>query len=73
MEIEDVGELRKFETMPNEGTLYLSLVRYESGGWMNGPCSMDKNEVMRMLGNWAGAKAARIYAVKVPIDAMPAA
>lgn len=40
---------------------------------MNGPCSMDKNEVMRMLGNWAGAKAARIYAVKVPIDAMPAA
>lgn len=68
MEIEDKGELTKFETMPTEGTLYLTAVRYTSGSWMQGPSGMDKAQVIAALNSWSGIDKARIYAVKIPLD-----
>lgn len=68
MEIEDKGELTKFETMPTEGTLYLTAVRYGPGSWMQGPSGMDKAQVITALSTWTGIDRARIYAVKVPLD-----
>lgn len=68
MEIEDKGELTKFETMPTEGTLYLTAVRYPPSSWMQGPSGMDKGQVVTALSAWTGIDKARIYAVKVPLD-----
>ena len=69
MEIEDKGELKAFETMPTEGTLYLTAVRYSAGNWMQGPSGMDKGQVVTDLRTWHGIDRARIYAVKVPLSA----
>ena len=69
MEIEDKGEVKSFETMPTEGTLFLTAVRYSGNFWASGPSAMDKGEVIKMLGNYSGIDKARIYAVKVPLDA----
>ena len=73
MEIEDAGELKTFEAQPKEGFVYLTVVRYSGNYWCGGPSSMDKGEVMRMLANWSGITAARVYAVRVPLDAAPVA
>lgn len=73
MEIEDKGELKAFETMPTEGTLYLTAVCYRGNFWSAGPSAMDKAEVVKALGNWTGADKARIYAVRVPLAALDAA
>jgi len=73
MKIEDAGEIKAFEAMPKEGTLYLTAVCFNGSSWCNGPSSMSKEEVIRMLGSWTGATHARIYAVKVPLAAIPAA
>ncbi len=73
MEIEDKGELKAFETMPTEGTLYLTAVCYGGASWMAGPASMDKAEVVKALVNWTGATKARIYSVKVPLVTLDAA
>lgn len=54
MEIEDNGELTKFETMPTEGTLYLTAVRYPPCRWMQGPSGMDKGQVITTLSAWTG-------------------
>lgn len=67
MEIEDKGTLTKFETIPTEGTLYLTAVRYPPCGWMNGPSGMDKARVISDLRHWDGIDMARIYAVPVPL------
>jgi len=73
MEIEDKGEVRAFDTMPTEGTLYMTAVCYGGNSWMAGPSAMDKAEVVKALGTWTGATKARIYAVKVPLVALDAA
>lgn len=73
MEIEELDGPTKYETMPTEGTLYLSAVHYAGSGWMNGPGGMDKSEIVKQLSRWNGIDAARIYAVKVPLEALPAA
>lgn len=73
VEIEDAGECRRFETMPTEATLYLSAVRFAGGYWTSGPSGTDKAEVMRSIRSWRGIDAARIYAVRVPVDDLPAA
>lgn len=53
MEIEDKGEVTIFETMPGEGTLYLTAVRYcGSLCWCSGPSAMDKAEVVKLLTNY---------------------
>ena len=67
MEIEDMGELRKFDTMPSEATLYITAVCYGGGSWSSGPSAMDKGEVENSLRNWVGITKARIYSVKVPL------
>lgn len=68
MEIEDVGEVRTFEPMPKEGTLYMTAVRYSGNFWAAGPSAMDKAEVIMMLGNLNGVDRVRIYSVKVPLE-----
>lgn len=73
MNIEDVGELRSFETIPSEVTLYMSAVCYSGSYWAAGPCDTDKAKVIRMLHTWGGVEAARIYAVKLPTKLMPGA
>ncbi len=73
MEIEEMGEVRAFETLPTEGTLYLTAVRYSGNFWAAGPSAMDKAEVIRNLGCYTGITAARIYAVKVPLEQVHAA
>lgn len=74
VEIEDKGEVRMFEVMPTEGTLYLTAVRYNgSSFWCSGPSSMDKAEVIKMISGYTGIDKARIYAVKVPLVAVDAA
>lgn len=67
MEIEDKGTLTKFETMPTEGTLYLTAVRYTTKRWTQGPSGMDKEQVIEDLRQWSGIDKARIYAVTVPL------
>jgi len=69
MEIEDKGELKAFETMPTDGTLYLTAVCYGAASWMQGPSGMDKGQVITALSTWSGITRARIYAVKVPLEA----
>lgn len=74
MEIEELDGPTKYETMPAEGVIYLTAVRYAGGGgWMAGPGGMDKNMILQLLAGWHGIDAARIYAVKVPLNALPAA
>lgn len=73
MQIDELDGPTKYETLPTEGTLYMSAVRYGTGGWMSGPSSMDKREVVKMLSVWSGIDAARIYAVQVPLESLPAA
>ena len=73
MKIEDVGELRSFETVPSEVTLYMSAVRYSGNYWAAGPCDNDKANVIRMLHTWGGVEAARIYAVKLSTKLIPGA
>lgn len=73
MNIEDVGELRSFETIPSEITFYMSAVRYHNYYWVAGPYDTDKAKVIRMLHTWGGVEAARIYAVKLPTKLMPGA
>jgi hypothetical protein len=72
MQIEDAGEVTQYETMTTERTLYLSAIRSISH-WYGGPSSYDKAEVERLLSQWSGCDAARIYAVKVPVQSKPAA
>lgn len=67
MNIEDMGELKKFETMPTEGTLYLTAIQFQSGLWGSGPFGMDKQQVITYLSGWSGVVAARIYSVQVPL------
>jgi hypothetical protein len=67
MQIEDMGELKSFEPMPTETTIYLSAIRYDTGQmWTAGPGSVDKTYLITTLQNWGGIDAARIYAVKLP-------
>ena len=73
MEIEDMGELRKFESVPSETILYMTAVCYNGSYWTGGPYGLNKEEVIRNLSLWTGITKARIYAVKVPVDALPAA
>ena len=73
MEIENIGELKAFETMPKEGTLYIGVVCYSGNYWAVGPSAMNKDEIIRALGSWSGATKARIYSVKVPLVALDAA
>jgi hypothetical protein len=74
MNIEDMGELKSFEPMPAETTLYLTAIRYESNEvWMAGPGGTDKAYVITTLQHWAGIDAARIYAVKLPAKRLGAA
>ena len=70
MEIEDAGEVTRFDPMPTEQTLYLSAVRYSGGVWMGGPYGRTREEVYQSLQNWKGIDSARVYAVKVPVDAL---
>ncbi len=68
MEVEDMGELSKFETVPNEQTFVIAVVHYESGGgWAVGP-SGARDYVMSMLPSWSHIDKARIYSVKLPVD-----
>ncbi len=69
MEIEDMGELKKFETMPTDDTLYLTAITYDGNNWSCGPSSMKKEEVINSLRYWKGLVSARIYAVQVPLNA----
>ena len=73
MEIEDMGELKKFESVPSEATLYLTAVYYSNSHWGGGPYGMNKDEVIKNLNYWSNITKARIYAVKVPVDALPTA
>lgn len=73
MEIEELGELKAFETMPKEGTLYVSIVCYGVSYWACGPSAMSKGEVIKALSSWSGATKARIYSIKVPLAALDAA
>ena len=72
MEIEDAGEIRTFETMPKEATLYMTAVLYSGCQWMNGPCGYSKDEVVGMLQSYAGVTRVRIYSVRLPISGHPA-
>ena len=73
MEIEELDGPNRYETMPTDGTLYLTAVRYSGGYWGAGPSGTSKAEVTKQLSGWIGIDAARIYAVKVPLEALPAA
>ena len=73
MQIEELDGPSKYETMPTDGTLYLSAIHYTGIGWMNGPGGTNKSEIVKQLRTWSGIDAARIYAVKVPLQALPAA
>ena len=73
MKIEDCGEIRSFEPMPTEGSLYLTAVCYSNNYWASGPSGMDKAEVIKSLASWVGCSKARIYVVKVPLSTLPAA
>ena len=72
MEIEELDGPTKYEAMPTEGTLYLTAVRYSGGYWCAGPSGTNKAEVIKLLSQYS-CDAARIYAVKVPLEALPAA
>ena len=68
VEISDQGEIRRFETVPDEATIYLSAVRYNWAVlWTGGPSGQSKEEVVALLKALIGVEAARIYAVKVPL------
>jgi hypothetical protein len=67
MKIEDKGVISEFEAMPSEVDLYLSVVSYSQGSWIQGGQSYDKNELIKMLQSYSGIEAARIYCVKVPV------
>lgn len=67
VQIEEMGEIRTFEAVPSEVTLYLTAVRYSGTLWSAGPSGLDKNEVINRLVNWSGIDSARIYSVKVPL------
>lgn len=69
MNVEDMGEIKVFEAVPSEATLYLTAVRYNGTLWSAGPSGLNKAEVIDRLVNWSGIDSARIYAVKVPINA----
>ena len=73
MEIEEMGELKKFESVPSEVTLYMTAICYSGSYWTGGPSGLNKDEVIRNLSSWTGIVKARIYAVKVPVGALPAA
>ncbi len=73
MQIEELDGPTNYETMPTEGTLYLTAVRYSGGYWSAGPSGTSNAEVTKLLSGWSGVEAARIYAVKVPLQALPAA
>lgn len=73
MNIEEMDEPSSYEPMPTEETLYLTAVRYSGGYWSAGPSGTNKDDVTKQLYNWSGIDAARIYAVKVPLEALPAA
>lgn len=70
IEIEDEAALTKFEAMPTEKTLYLTAVRYKNGSWLGGPSGDNKDAVLASIQNWSGIDRARIYTVKVPIEAV---
>ena len=72
MEIEELDGLNRYDTMPTDGTLYLTAVRYSGNYWRAGPSGTSKAEVTKQLSGWIGIDAARIYAVKVPLEALPA-
>lgn len=68
MKIEDTVELRTFDTMPTETTLFMSAVRWDSGTWYGGPCGDTKDAVVRsLLDSYKHVTEARIYSVKLPI------
>lgn len=73
MEIEDMGDVSGFESMPKERQFYFTAVRYEGDGelWFAGPSGYEKDAVIDSLQNWSGISGARIYAVKLPVKSHP--
>lgn len=67
MEITECGELKTFETMPTETTLYLSAYTTDGLSWFGGPSAKSKEEVIGYLQNYFGVISARIYSVKIQI------
>ena len=68
MQIEEMGELKRFETLPTEQILYISAVRYRGSDiWTGGPSATTKESVISMLGRHTGCEMARIYLVKLPL------
>lgn len=72
MEIEDCGEIKSFEPMPTEQTLFFSAITNNSVDWWGGPAGKNKAEVIGYIQNYDGVVKARIYSVKLPVDAKPA-
>lgn len=71
MEITECDELKTFETMPTETTLYFSAYTTDGVYWFGGPSANSKQEVIGYLQNYGGVIAARIYSVKLPITLKP--
>lgn len=72
MEIEDCGEINSFEPMLKEQTLFLTALTYDGVRWYGGPHGNNKQEVIGYVQNYSGVVKARIYSVKLPVDAKPA-
>lgn len=75
MQIQFDKELTNFETVPNEYSLYISVVKFEgptTQPWITGPSSPDKNELIKILTSYGNYEAVRIYTVSLPLKKIPA-
>lgn len=71
MQIEDAGEIKSFETVPQDSLFFLSVVRYGANYWTAGPAGRNKDEVISMLQGYSGIDAARLYWVRLPLLPLP--